>query len=135
MRQPRFRGFGTETKSWHYGHGWFESDYTDEYLAEKGIKQQAMLYTDGYPVECELTSMGEFTGLKDVNGKEIYEGDILTDHGEEGPLYIEYSKEHAAFVFVDKFDPSGTTLYTTTDISYGQFEVIGNVFENSGLLK
>lgn len=77
----------------------------------------------------------QYTGLNDKNGREIYEGDILTDHGDEGPLYIEYSKEHAAFVFVDKFDSFGTTFYTTTEISYEGFEVIGNIQENPELLE
>ena len=80
MRQQlKFRGFSNETKSWHYGHGWFEIDYTDEYLKEKGINQQAMLYTEGYPVECELSSIGQYTGLNDASDEELYEGDILLD--------------------------------------------------------
>ena len=81
------------------------------------------------------TILLQYTGLKDKNGTEIYEGDILTDHGDEGPLYVEYSNERAMFVFVDKFDPFGVTSYSTLQISYEQFEVIGNIYENPELLE
>ncbi|MBS4190359.1 hypothetical protein KHA94_09110 [Bacillus sp. FJAT-49705] len=77
MREPKFRGFSIETNSWHYGHGWFKCDYTEEYKQEKGITDNAILYTDGSPVECELKSMGQFIGRLDQNGKEIFAGDIM----------------------------------------------------------
>jgi uncharacterized phage protein (TIGR01671 family) len=77
----------------------------------------------------------QYTGLKDKNGKEIFEGDILTDHGEEPPLYVEYSIKHSAFCFVDKFDRNGTYYYTAETISYEQFEIIGNIYETQELLE
>jgi hypothetical protein len=77
MKQPRFRGFSKETNSWHYGHGWFEVDYTEEYKQEKGITDKALLYCDNSsPIECELASMGQFTG-ESINNKGIYHGDII----------------------------------------------------------
>jgi YopX protein len=77
MRQPKFKGYSIDTGSWHTGHGWFEIDYTEEYKQEKRIADKACLYTDGSPVECELSSMGEYTGRKDVHKNEIYEGDVV----------------------------------------------------------
>ena len=76
----------------------------------------------------------QYTGLKDADSKEIYEGDILTDFGDAGPLYVEFSTEHAGFVFMDKFD-NGPPSYTPKEISYEQFEIIGNIYENPELLK
>lgn len=74
------------------------------------------------------------TGLKDKNSDEIYDGDILTDFGDAGPLYVEYSTEHAGFVFMDKFD-NGPPSYTPKEISYEQFKIIGNIYENKELLQ
>ena len=74
------------------------------------------------------------TGLKDKNGDEIYDGDILTDFGDVGPLYVEFSTEHAGFVFMDKFD-NGPPSYTPKEISYEQFKIIGNIYENPELLQ
>ncbi|PGW52247.1 hypothetical protein COE14_22760 [Bacillus thuringiensis] len=126
MRQPKFRGFSLETNSWHYGHGWFEVDYTDEYLKEKGIKQQAMLYTDGYPVECELASMGEFTGLLDSKGTDIYEGDIVKNaFGEE--YKIIWDERRCQFIAVTTIE-DGSEWYQNVSCS---LEVIGNICENS----
>ncbi|MGK8427376.1 YopX family protein [Bacillus cereus] len=76
----------------------------------------------------------QYTGLKDKNGKEIYEGDILDDP-EEKPLYVEFSTKFAAFCFVDKFDPCGPTFYTTKDLHYEDLKVIGNIYENPELLE
>jgi len=75
-----------------------------------------------------------FTGLKDKNGREIFEGDIL-GAPDEMPLYVEYSEERGAFCFVDKFDPYGIEHYTAKNISYEAFEVIGNIYEHSHLLE
>lgn len=133
IKEPKFRGFSLETNSWHYGHGWFKCDYTEKYMAEKGMNDRAILLTDSYPVECELASMGQYTGLEDKNGKEIFEGDILGICNED-PLFVEYIEKHGAFCFVDIFDKFGPTNYTAKEFSYEAFEVIGNIYENPELL-
>ncbi|MEK5176908.1 YopX family protein [Heyndrickxia sp. FSL W8-0496] len=138
MRQPKFRGYSLETNTWHYGHGWFEVDYTEEYKKEKGIEDKARLYTEGYPVECELKSMGEYTGLKDKNGKEIYEGDILKARksiSDETEVYFRVKYTGAAFALVHP--EYHNTIYMEVMPWYVRetAEVIGNIYENPSLLE
>ncbi|MCM3739204.1 YopX family protein [Oceanobacillus luteolus] len=124
MREIKFRAWFTDKKQMKFVamHNVYPGNTSYFYLSP-------MPMSDYEPIE-----LMQWTGLTDKNGTGIYEGDILTDHGEEGPLYVEYSNEHAAFVFVDKFDPFGVTRYTTLQISYEQFEIIGNIFEDGELL-
>jgi uncharacterized phage protein (TIGR01671 family) len=82
----------------------------------------------------------QWTGLQDQNGKDIYEGDIVTYTSNNGKDYkapIVFSPTSAAFVL----DTSGRHLF---DDKYGDYldlykdrecEVIGNIFENPELLE
>lgn len=73
----------------------------------------------------------QFTGLKDKNVAEIYEGDIL-NHKKQGLRTVKYGNKH--------FDYAGFTLENTEGMTNTLqnphiYEVIGNVYENPELLK
>ncbi|GLO66202.1 hypothetical protein [Oceanobacillus kimchii] len=103
MKQPKFRGYSTGTKSWHYGFGWYDCELTKEFLEEKGLEPQAMLYTDASPIQCELSSMGQYIGIDDVNGNEVYAGQKVkfedVRHGISGEGIVDISD--ASFCIVN----------------------------------
>ena len=80
----------------------------------------------------------QFTGLKDCNGVEIYEGDILSTDLSRPYLIVEfrngafmYQCHHDGQNYFDFMEPANEGLKSNTK----HHEVIGNIYENPELLE
>ncbi len=123
-REIKFSGLSVDNE-WLYGSLYvrMEGDVRCAYIMDNDFEPSVVLQ--------ETT--GEFTGLKDRYGVEIYEGDIVSDH--VGVGQVKYSEKHGAFR-VSYGDGLAKWFYDYI-LNGGResIEVIGNIHENPELLE
>ena len=77
-------------------------------------------------------TIGQYTSLKDKNGIEIYEGDIVASCGRKDlPCVVEYNQDRCEFVM--RYDSDGI-IHILKEFQ-NSYEVIGNIHDNPELLE
>ena len=116
MREIKFRAWDKENKT----------------MVNSGGSIKALANIEGY-IEHDFV-LTQYTGLKDKNGKEIYEGDVL-----QIPLQWWHDKWHMNSkakrrITVEEF---GIVPFHNGDWSVGheECEIIGNIYENPELVE
>ncbi|WP_320980023.1 YopX family protein [Bacteroides sp.] len=157
-REIKFRGKDKESGKWIYGAYHKHIDITPCPLGvvdEKHIHH--LIIKDGFSdwnmprgmdaIKVDSVTVGQFTGLKDKNGKDIYEGDILYSNGQNYD-FIQVVEFHntertsgRGWIGVNHISIDRKTKEQTAIEQFSYFStpcsciVIGNIHDNPELLK
>ena len=125
----------------HWYRAWFHAQ-EPHYCKGVNVNADQMLY-DSWPGECLLfkhqgqpVTVEEFTGLKDKNGKPIYEGDKLYFAAYKAIGVVEWSEDYMGWwvrlLDRDEGQRQGGSLFDfTTSIGWADsYKVVGNIHES-----
>lgn len=130
MREIKFRGLTKESNTWEYG----------DLIRNKNNDCFIHFYDcNGFECSYEVypETVSQYTGLKDKNGKKIYEVDII-----EGGYLNPLTSEFLSRKYVIEYDKGsfkgkliGHTPYGDTWLQFIEGEVISSIYENKDLLE
>jgi len=126
MKEIKFRFWDTHNKE-------FITWPENVYIAGNGkIYTYANIEAD---LEEKLIPM-QYTGLKDKNGKEIYEGDIIDNGHFKTQVY--WNEHTCSWSHKSTNVDDALYIYIASNTTFDQellFEIIGNIYENPELIK
>jgi uncharacterized phage protein (TIGR01671 family) len=139
MRQIKFRAWTGATMEYNVMVGKFGAFYVNPEAKGDGLStRDTACLSEGNTIYSKETPIMQFTGLLDKNGKEIYEGDIVECVAEKE--HSEMSGKHSIHFAESEWKTVGKDCHVEYALGtnwggWGTFEVIGNIYENSELLK
>ena len=127
MREIKFRGKRLDNGEWVYGYYFIEERDIEDGIIWRDIPQIQQRYGDHFQYfDVDLATVGQYTGLKNKNGKEIYEGDVVRLFGGE---YCQGYYEHDQTIVVK-------SAYDIVAMEESEnVQLLGNIWDNPELLK
>lgn len=122
-RKILFRGKSIANCKWLYGNIQIPEPPFDKYF----------MWDDGWQTQVDPNTVGQYTGLKDCNGKEIFEGDIVTIGNNLKAIVIWFN---GSFRFQNELS-SKVTYFDDIGVIMQDYDVCvaGNIFDNSEMKK
>ena len=148
-REIKFRGKRKDNDMWIYGSYHLHKDVMLGIATKEQVQanEKTLIIQDGMsdwnlsiPIntyEVIPESIGEFTGLHDKNGKDIYEGDICkSGYGDVGEIKMDIGAEgEPADALGSYYGWCFDYRHETTGFLDGDLTVIGNIYDNPELIK
>ena len=139
MREIKFRGKRIDTGEWVYGDLIHRQIGGVTHSVIRTIKDIVGLYE---LIEVIPETVGQYTGLKDMNGVEVYEGDIVAFEDSDGGYEYQDLVINAGivaygelgFYFTNRVAVEMDDFYIK-DGRCDDVEVIGNIHDNPELLE
>lgn len=142
MREIKFRGKRLDNGEWIYG-SLLVSHFKDDKKERYFITQFSGNYT--FEHEVDPNTVGQFTGLRDKNGRDIWEGDIFKEDGsgivrsvfrvpgglafEDNPVSFGYDHRAPVYPYSSIAEMQSVSWLSQC------CEVIGNIHDNRNYLK
>ena len=124
MREIKFRGKRIDNGEWIYGYYW--DNECGNHFIRVTMNNRGEITIKDYEVIHE--TVGQYTGLKDNKGIDIYEGDILITLDFGYKFVVEF-KNGCFGGDYDGFSPMLKSIYGEGG------KIIGNIYDNPELLE
>jgi uncharacterized phage protein (TIGR01671 family) len=139
QREIKFRAWHKKKNKMYQVYRMCFADY------QEGVFYYSKPYADGRSINAETGDKDiiimQFTGLKDLHGKEIYEGDVVRTPASADNLWEIYWHNNGFCLGRKRKDksvpdwPTDENGYVCYGRSWDDIEVIGNIYENPELLE
>ena len=151
-REIKFRSKRVDNGEWVYGGSiirfgdevteYYMPQYREKCRCEHDESDNIVSFIGGMFYKLDPETVGQFTGLKGKNGKEIYEGDIVKawSQGICGKFKVIWRREGSPCWILYPAWRNGRFWYLHGTLHkdgywYDNVEVIGNIYDNPELLQ
>ena len=136
MRKILFRGKRVDNGKWVYGYYWHVEEHYDSSIKAAKIHFIKSI-KNGIDYRIDENTLGQYIGLKDKKGKEIFEGDIVLEYDfwdkpTEYVHKVEWDDESCGFEPLS--DSKNNCGHCGGGLNPNDCKIVGNIYDNPEMI-